>query len=270
MTAKYMQNAERPARIDRIAARPAAWFLRLFGVALLVDVATEITAGVWHVHAGHLYPWRHLGIIPLYPTSVLSVEWLTRGLAGLALALGAHSVKVVAPAVRIAAVVLFVALLERYSNHGALLFLIAMFVSLAPPDVASSSFAELGHPALGLVRAQLVIVYVFSALNKLTHGFASGQSLGHLLGGAISPGSAQALSWVVLATEVAIPVVLLRWPRAGIAMVVSMHLTFAALLPGVASFGLAMLAMAVLFVGSNEPPRAPDARTSGPTSGRVG
>ena len=111
--------------------------------------------------------------------------------AGVALLLGARRPKVAGAAVRVAAIVLFVAVLERYSNHGVLLFLIALFLTLAPLDLTSPSFAERDHHALGLVRAQLVIVYVFSAVNKLAHGFAGGQSLANLLGGGLSPGAAK-------------------------------------------------------------------------------
>jgi len=214
---------------------------------------------VWHVHTGRLYPWRHLGIVPLYPAGVLAAEWTLRAAAGLALLVAAGSAKVVATAVRVAAIVLFVALLERYSNHGVLLFLVAFYLTLAPPDVTSASFGDRAHPALGLVRAQLAIVYVMSAINKLSHGFASGRSLSNLLGGAISPGPARALSIVVIATEIALPFVLLRWPRAGLAAALAMHVAFAALLPGVASFGLAMIAMAVLFA---YPAKRPETRGS--------
>jgi hypothetical protein len=237
----------RLAEWDRADARAVTWFLRLFGAAMVVDVVTEIAAGVWHVHTGRFYPWRHIGVVPLYPASVLAVEWALRAGAGLALIAGARHGKVVAAAVRIAALVMFVAVLERYSNHGVLLFLVAFFLTLAPPDVTAPAFTTSDHPALGLVRAQLVIVYVFSAINKLTHGFAQGSSLSNLLGHALSPGTARALSIVVIGTELALPVVLVRWPRAGVALVVAMHVAFGALVPGVASFGLTMIAIAVLF-----------------------
>jgi len=247
-----LAEAFRLRALERFDARAVTWFLRLFGAALVVDVATEVMAGVWLVHTGALYPWRHLGIVPLYPRSVLAIEWALRAAAGLALVAGARRVKVVGAAVRVAALVLLVAVLERYSNHGVLLFLIAFYLTLAPLDVTSPTFGERDHPALGLVRAQLAIVYVFSAVNKLTHGFAGGHSLSNLLGGALSGGLARALSVVVIATELALPLVLLRWPRAGLVAVIAMHVAFAALLPGVASFGLAMTAMAVLFA---PPPR---------------
>jgi hypothetical protein len=246
-----MQLAEtlRLRGLERFDARAATWFLRLFGVALVVDVATELLAGVWHVHTGRLYPWRHLGIVPLYPASGLAIEWTLRAAAGLALATFARNAKVVGIAARVAAVVLFVAVLERYSNHGVLLLLVAFYLTIAPVPVTSPGFGERDHPALGLVRAQLAIVYVFSAVNKLAHGFAGGGSLSNLLGNAhaLPAGTARGLSVVVILTELALPFVLLRWPRAGLAVVVTMHVAFAALVPGVASFGLAMIAMAVLF-----------------------
>jgi hypothetical protein len=240
---------------DRFDARAVTWFLRIFGAAIVVDVFTELAAGVWYVHTGHFYPWRHVGIVPLYSASVLAVEWALRGAAGIALLALPGRANVVAAAVRVAALVLFVAVLERYSNHGVLLFLVALFLSLAPPDVASASFDGAAHPALGLVRAQLVIVYVFSALNKLTHGFANGHSLSNLMGGALAAGPARALSWLVIAVELALPVVLWRWPRAGIAIAVAMHVAFSAMVPGVASFGLAMVAMAVLYARRAAPVR---------------
>ena len=129
-----------------------------------------------------------------------------------------------------------------------MLFLLAFYLTLAPLDVTSPTFEERDHPALGLVRAQLAIVYVFTAVNKLAHGFAGGQTLSNLLGTALPQGAARALSVGVLVAELALPLVLLRWPRAGLAGVIAMHVAFAALLPGVASFGLAMVAMAVLFL----------------------
>lgn len=242
MGAWYMHS------IDRFDARAVTWFLRIYGVALIVDVVSEMLAGVWRVHTGLYYPWRNLGVVPLYPASVLAVEWALRGGAGVALVAGARRVRVVSAAVRVAAAVLFVAVLERYSNHGVLLFLVAFFLTIAPPDVAAEDFGVREHPALGLVRAQLVIVYVFSAINKLAHGFGSGRSLAHLFGGAMSPSAGAVLSIAVIATELAIPVLLVRRARIGLAVVIAMHVVFAVLVPGVISFGVAMTALALLFV----------------------
>ncbi len=240
---------------ERFHARATLWFIRIFGAALLVDVLTELSAGVWLVHTGRFYPWRHLGILPLYPVGVLALEWLARSLAGIALIFCARNAVVLGIAVRSALPVLFIALLERYSNHAVLLFLITLFLSLDPPNVTSPSFECSRHPALKLVRAQLVIVYGFSALNKLTHGFLSGESIVHLLGHELSRAHGRLISWSVIATELAIPIALRHSPRVGLGLALVMHLAFSALVPGVASFGIAMVAMSALFIRARERPR---------------
>lgn len=259
-----MRPGDVAARWERFDAGSVLWFLRIYGVALIVDVVTEMASGVWDVHAGRFYPWRHLGIVPLYPPAVLVVEWAVRIAGGLALVLGAKKAKTIALASRVLAIVLFVAILQRYSNHGVLLLLVAFFLTLAPVDASGFDVANVPHHALGLLRAQLVIVYVFSALNKLTHGFTNGRSLANLLHatptGTLGAGSASALSWLVVAGELAIPVLLVRSPRAGIAAAIAMHGVFTALVPGVASFGLAMIAMAMLF---SRVPGAPSPSPSG-------
>jgi hypothetical protein len=63
-----------------------------------------------------------------------------------------------------------------------------------------------------------------------------------------------ALSVAVIVTEVAIPVLLVRRARIGVAVVIAMHAVFALAVPGVLSFGVAMTALALLFV---DRPRAP-------------
>jgi hypothetical protein len=232
----------RAADLERFERRSVTWFLRLYGLALVANVVHELRAGVWRVHTGELYPWRHVPIVPLYPPSVLAIEWALTAGAGVALALGLR----VRIAARVAALVTFVALLQRYSNHGTLLFLVAFYLAIDPPDVRQGDFEQREHPALGLVRAQLAIVYVFTAINKVAHGFLGGGSLENLLG--FRHGPAVAASWAVVVAELALPVVLLRWPRVGIVGVAALHLGFAAWMPGLESFGLAMVAMAILFL----------------------
>ncbi len=257
-----MRPADVAARWERFDAGSVLWFLRLYGVALIVDVVTEMASGVWDVHGGRFYPWRNLGVVPLYPPALLAVEWALRVAGGLALVLGAKNAKTVGLASRVLAVVLFVAVLERYSNHGVLLLLMAFFLTLAPVNASAFDVADVPHHPLGLVRAQLVIVYVFSALNKLTHGFTNGRSLTNVLHatGSLGAGTASALSWLVVAGELALPVLLVRSPRAGIAAAIAMHGVFTALVPGVASFSLAMIAMAMLF---SRVPGAPSPSPSG-------
>jgi len=219
--------------------------LRFYGAALVVNVFTEWQSGVWHVHTGALYPWRHLPMVPLYPVWCLAIEWAVTAGAAIALATSRRPA-VVRIASRVAAAATFVAVLQRYSNHGVLLFLVALYLAIEPPDLEDPSFEEAKHPALGLVRAQLVIVYVFSAINKLSHGFIRGDVLVTLLG--FSPTLARAGACVVVVVELALPAVLVCAPRAGIAMVVALHAAFTLAMPNVGSFGLAMVSCALLFL----------------------
>lgn len=253
-----MRLGEPHPRWERFDPRSVVWFLRVYGLALVIDVVTEIASGVWAVHAGHLYPWR--SIAPLYPTWVLAIEWTLRAGGGLALALAATRGTVVRHASRVLAIVLLVALLERYSNHGVLLFLVAFYLQITRIETLAPDFEHTPQHGLGLVRAQLVLVYVFSALNKITHGFLSGHSLVNLLHGKLAAGPATALSWLVVAGELAIPLLLVRSPRFGVAAALVMHAAFTALVPNVASFGLTMIAMALLF---SRVPGAPSPWPSG-------
>lgn len=241
----------RRADLERFDRRSVAWFLRLYGAALVVNVLLEVRAGVWRVHTGELYPWRHIPLVPLYPPAGLAIEWLATATTGVALAAATTSPRagrVARVAARVAALATLAGVLQRYSNHGVLLFLIALYVAIDPPDVAAADFGVRPHPALGLVRAQLAIVYLFTALNKITHGFLGGAAIAALFGW--SAPLARAAAWAVIAAELALPFVLVRWPRAGVAGVLALHLAFAAWMPGLWSFALAMLSMATLFLGS--------------------
>jgi hypothetical protein len=235
----------RAADLERFDRRATTWFLRLFGAALVVNVLTELRAGVWSVHAGRLYPWRHVPLVPLYPPAVLALEWLATLAVATLLALGI-AVRV---ASRLAALVTFVALLERYSNHGALLFIVAAFVALDPPNPKAPAFEETPLHNLGLCRAELAIVYVASALNKVLHGFGSGDVIAFLT--RIPPSIARPLAIAVIVVELALPFVLVRFPRVGIAAVVCFHAGICSMMPGLWSFALVMLSLAVLYV----PPR---------------
>lgn len=234
------------AELERFDARSVVWFRRTFGAALLASVAGLASSGVWRVHSGELYPWRHLPLLPLWPTWGLALEWALTALAGFAMLAGVG----LRSTSRVAALVTLASVLERYSNHAALLFLVALFVALSPRTLEQAAddphaFERARHPTLGLVRAQIVIVYVFGALNKAMHGFLSGRSLENLLH--VPEGLARALSFPVVALELGIPILLALRPRAGIVAVFALHVVFSCILPGLVSFGLLMLAMAMLF-----------------------
>lgn len=228
-------------------ARATRTFERLFGAALLVELATQMASGVWRVHAGESYPWRHLGIVPLAPPSLLALEWALVGLAASALVVAPARVR--RYAWRVLPPVLLWGVLQRFSNHGSLFFMVSVFVAMAPPDLDRgepvASFEAGEHPNLGLVRAQIVVVYGFSALAKLLHGFTSGASLVNLLG--VAPSLAKAMSWGVIGVELALAALVMTRPRLALAGAVLLHASFALVLPNVLSFGVCMVSMATLW-----------------------
>jgi hypothetical protein len=225
----------------RVAPTAARTFHFLMGLALLVAALGEAVGGAWRVHAGELYPYRHLPGIPLYGVVGLSLEWAATALVGGALACG------IAPraTVRLALIVAVVGITQRFSNHRALAVIVLAFAALDPWDPRSPDFSRRAHAGLSLVRVQLVIVYVAAAVAKIGSGFGSGDVLVRIM--AMPRPLAAPLAWATIAVELAIPGLLLLSPRVGIAVVAVLHLAFAVALPETASFGLVMLAMAVLF-----------------------
>jgi len=235
---------------ERFDRRSVRWFERLFGVALIVEVATQITSGVWQVHAGALYPWRHLDLVPLAPPAVVAIEWVL--VVACATSLVVDRMRAIAWKVLVP--LLLWGVLQRFSNHGSLFFMIALFAAMAPPRLGDGdAFEKDEHPNLGLVRAQIVIVYAVSALAKLLHGFTSGASLMHLFH--LAPSVAKAGAWAVIGGELALAVLVVRRPRIAIVAAALMHGAFALVIPNVASFGLAMVAMAFLWIRALSPER---------------
>jgi hypothetical protein len=230
----------------RFDARAVDAMLRVLGLATIACAATDAWAGAWRVHGGELFPWRHLPGFPLYGRAMLVVEWGLGLAGGASLATGRGRRAGISGA--LLATVL--GLSQRFSNHRALLLIVLAFVALAPPDLGDASFAARVRPNLALVRAQLLLVYGMSALNKVAQGFLDGAALASLFGW--PTGLARAISFGVVAAEVAIPLALLWRPWLGVAAVVVLHGAMAWLLPHVAPFSLVMLAMALAFVAPSD------------------
>ena len=85
-------------------------------------------------------------------------------------------------------------------------------VTGADESMIPSSFRHLCAKSRTLPGA---LGLLMPSLNKLTHGFWRGECLANLL--TLRPAVAGVLSWSVIAAELALPIVLLRWPRLGIA-----------------------------------------------------
>jgi hypothetical protein len=215
-------------------------FLRILGAALLACVVADALLGAWSVHGGELFPWRHVAGVPLYGRGMLCLEWALGGIAG-TLLLGGLWCDVAIP---LGLVATALGLSQRFSNHRALLFIVLMFVALAKIDRRGADFATVRRPALALVRAELLIVSASSLLNKVLHGFLTGQALFLLFGWARSG----PLAWAVVGAELLVPLLLVFRARWGVAGAVLLHGSMAIVLPSVWPFSLTMIAMAILFL----------------------
>jgi hypothetical protein len=233
-------------RVDRERASVEAFYV-LLGLSLVATVVTEISSDVWGVHEGRLFPFRHVWPLPLLGVHALAALWGVLGATGVAIGVGIRR----AWALRVALVAAFVDLTQSFSNARSLAVIVLFFVALSPPEPRAASFALREHPNMGLVRAQLVIVYLFSALNKIAHGFVSGVSLHNLFGWSLA--TSRALSIVTVLGEIALPMLLVRAPVVGLVGVVVMHAAFAWALPGLWPFTFLMVGMGALFAARRSP-----------------
>jgi hypothetical protein len=239
------------------------WFYRCLGVSLLLMVGKEVYNQQWAVHASQLCGRRVFDAFLLYPPEALLLEWGVCAIAAFALIGGRQR----AWAVRFACVAVWIGLTQRYMNQKALLGILLVYASLAPPDTSEEGFDQRLRPNLSLVRAQIVLVYLFSGTNKMLHGFFDGkdltatfQQLTQLRAKAwipaepvlaalqASPDLAWGLSWLVLLVELVLPCLLVLRPRLGLMGVILLHLGFCLFMPGLWSFGATMVAGAVLFL----------------------
>jgi hypothetical protein len=237
---------------ERFARGAVRAFVAGLGVTLALCVAADGAGGAWEVHAGRLFPWRHLPGVPLYGSAGLALEWVigiaAAGLFVVAARPHAWAHAALRGGLGLGLLATVMGLSQRYSNHRALLFIVLVFVALDPPDLAGSpaDFAEAPRPTLALVRAQLLLVYATSATGKLLHGFASGAALASLFGWPLPV--ARPLAATVIAAELLVPALLCVAPRLGVLAAAALHGTMAVLLPSVWPFTSLMTALALLFL----------------------
>ena len=241
MTAKFISNfIFQPREI---------WFYRLLGLALISCVAEDVINGVWFIHTGQYFPWRHLSFVPLYSVPFLILEWGLLVLSG-ALILFERTRQ---NGLRLAVLFVFISISQRFSNHRSLILIVLVYLVASPRKMPQMGYR--------LIRYQLLIVYLFSALNKIDANFLSGRSLlalGHNVQGAIlptwlvrgilSPPFATPLSWVVVGLEFVIPILLLQWPIVGLIFLLSLHAGFSLMMPAIWPFTFIMVAMGLLFL----------------------
>lgn len=250
------------------SARAVRWCYALLGAALAGLAVQELTAGHLRGHAGDLW-LRHLAAVPLLPPAAAAALWALQIACGAAVAFGVAR----RAAVRLGAALLCVSLTQCWFNQKMLLALTFLALALDPPEPDDAGVGSVPRPVLGLVAAQLVLVYAASVAYKARDGFANGEPLLALFAqlsargmsglgptaalgawAAAAPGRAAALSGAVVLAEAALPIVLILRPRWGVAGAAVLHAGLALFMPGIWAFGAAMLGGAVLFLGRDERP----------------
>ncbi len=237
------------AKPNYSAASVERFFYFLVSLALLCFVLSQMINGTWQIHTGELFPWRHFRRLPLLPAYTVAVRWAL---------LVFSTFLILIPSSRrlglwLASACMLLGLTQQFSNHASLIFLVLFYLSITS--------AKQKHYSYQMIRYQLMIVYFFSALNKFDHGFYRGEtlaSLGKSMPSSLLPLAWQQfflseplvvpISWLVIALELALPVLLLKYPKPAVVMVLFFHVGMSLVMPGIWSFTLIMFAMSVLFL----------------------
>ncbi len=258
-----------PTVLGNRAADPILWFYRALGASLLACALDDLANGVWSIHTGRYRPWRSIYAgVPLFPAWTMAVIWAMLVASGLLVALDSGYGGTTVHRRRQAGLWLglFAGLLDLsqgFSNHLFLILLILVYLLIplgSRPEIQVDD-------RLKLIRYQLVIVYLFSALNKIALGFLDGKSLFNLgslihhsilpealVRGILSSSAAQPLAWGVVAAELGLPVLLITLPRLALVLVIAFHTGITLMMPGVSPFLFVMTAMAFLFQKSAPTP----------------
>jgi hypothetical protein len=228
-------------------------YYRLLAATLAALVLADLHNDMWGYQTGRIFPYRHVPVFPLYGPVGLVLEWAAFLTSAGGLWLGIRR----PAALRLGAAAMLASLTQHYSNHGTLTFMVLAFTALRPPV----EDADLVRPNMLLVRWQLAIVYVFTALNKVIADYLAGQSMANLylalrnplvprewFEPMFRPPGVVALSVGIVVVELVIPPVLSRRPWLGIALVLGLHGGITLLMPGILPFGLIMVAMSVLYL----------------------
>ena len=228
-------------------------YYRLLAATLASLVLADLHNDMWGYQTGRIYPHRHLPIVPLYGPVGLVLEWAALLTSAMGLWFGIRR----PAALWLGATAMIASLTQHYSNHGSLTFMVLLFTALRAPV----EDGDLVRPNMLLVRWQLAIVYVFSALNKVIADYMTGQSMANLylairdplvprewFAALFRPPGVAVLSVGIVLVELLIPLALSRRPWLGIALVVGLHGGITLLMPGILPFSVLMLAMSVVYL----------------------
>ncbi len=223
------------------------FFFFLFSLSLVSRVWSDIyEVNRWAIHRYEAYPYRYIGIIPLYSTSGLLFEWLFI-LVGAVLV---HTERIRWGAL-LCCVGLLMSLSQTFQNQKILLLLISLGLLLGPPMNKLTEKSQ--NESVRFLKWQLYLVYAISAINKIFDQFGSGETLQLILQSIWNyqlPNHFMyvLVSWLIIVGELGMPLLLLHQPRLGISLVFILHIGFALAIRDVWPFSLAMLALSFLFL----------------------
>lgn len=224
-------------------------FFVLLGLALLSRTLSDILMGRLGVATGELYRHRQRLDFPLYGPLVFILE--------IAILLCASWLFMSRVRVRLAAILMILGTLMSMTQlfqHQKMLFLIVgLGVVFVPGGMNAVS--------VYFLKAQLLIVYVFSVVSKVATGFLQSSDTFRAIEYSINGDRLRTfflapvlqylqempIGYLVVGLEIIVPLAILRAPRAGVLFAVILHMAMAILLSNVLPFSILMIALASLY-----------------------
>ncbi len=226
--------------------------IEIFYLLLSLSIFTRIVEDIYlnriAIYEGILFPWRHLGIIPLYSSVAgLYLEYVISG-AGAALMLLSRYRRW---GVCLGAIGLLMSLSQLFQNQKILICILLLSAFICPP--------EKSRRGRDFLRWQLVFVYLFAGLSKFD-SFWNGEVLailsqekshygllGEYFWSCLSSQAIVFFSKAVVVTELVLPLLLFKCSFVAWLLVLVLHLGFSLVMVDIFSFSLTMLALATLF-----------------------
>lgn len=215
-------------------------FYYILAFSVILRLIFDFKIGRIDVHSGVLFPYRKITTVPLYSVGILYLEWAVGFFGSCLLFLNKY---------RTGALFIFVSMLSGLSQmfqHQKLLFCVVTLILTIRPLNGSSIDSD------RFLKYQLIIVYVFSAINKMFAGFYNGESLKNLFSLSENFLALQILSIGVILVELALPILLIKRSNIGVLLVCIFHIGLAVIIEDVMPFSVLMIALSSLFIKRNE------------------
>lgn len=169
---------------DRFFRRRPDWYTLVFqcglGAVVSWQALDDLLVGHWRIYSGEFYPWRSR--VPSFFAPPLEFYWGLLALEIALLVLYFARVRVRWTGALLALVLLLDGLFS-YLNHRLLMAVQLFLVSLrpVPRDASAQGFRrQRTYWNLDLVRWQIAMVYLFTAIHKMNPDFLNGWTLRNL------------------------------------------------------------------------------------------